>query len=147
MASGTRVPGGIRSLVNVRSLQLECARVFYESLLVPFLTYGSEIMIWREKERSRIRAVQMDNLGGLLGIRRMDKVPNARIMRLCGLTKGLDEHIDESVLRLFYYVERMENDRMAKRVYVGECAGSRSMVRLQKGWIDTVKNCYPRVVG
>ena len=31
----------------------------------------------REKERSRSRAVQMENLRGLLGIRRMDKVPNA----------------------------------------------------------------------
>ena len=49
------------------------------SLLVTVLTYGSETMIWREKERSIIRAVQMDNLRGLLGIRRMDKVPDARI--------------------------------------------------------------------
>ena len=30
-------------------------------------------MIWREKERSRIRFVYMDNLRSLLGIRRMDK--------------------------------------------------------------------------
>ena len=28
------------------------------------------MMIWREKERFSIRAVQMDNLRGLLGIRR-----------------------------------------------------------------------------
>ena len=37
-----RVAGAIRSLFNARSLQLECARVFHESLLVPVLTYGSE---------------------------------------------------------------------------------------------------------
>ena len=74
MASGRRVPGGIRSLVNARSLQLVCARVLHESLLMPLLTYGSETMIWREKERSRIKAVQRDNLRGLLGIRIMDKV-------------------------------------------------------------------------
>ena len=41
--------------------------------------YGSETMIWRDKERPRIRAVQMENIRGLLDIRRMDKVPNARI--------------------------------------------------------------------
>ena len=40
--------------------------------------YGSETMIWKEKEKSRIRVVQTDNLRGLLGIKRMDKVPNAR---------------------------------------------------------------------
>ena len=53
MTNGKRVAGAIRSLVNARSLQLECARVLHESLLVPVLTYGGETMIWREKERSK----------------------------------------------------------------------------------------------
>ena len=75
--SGRRVTGIIRSLVKARSLQLECAMVFHELLLVPVLTDGRESMIWREKKRSKIRAVQMDNLRSLLGIRRMDKVPKS----------------------------------------------------------------------
>ena len=41
----------------------------------------------------------MDNLKGLLGIRRMDRVPNERIRELCGVTNGVDERIDEGVLR------------------------------------------------
>ena len=62
-ASGRKVVGAFRSLVNCRSLQLECARILHESLLVPVLTYGSDdTMIWREKERSKIRTVQMENL-------------------------------------------------------------------------------------
>ena len=36
----------------------------------------------------------------------------------------------------------MERDRIAMRVYVGECGGSRSMVRPQKRWIDTGKGCF-----
>ena len=71
VASGRMVARTIRSPVNARRLQLECARVSHESLLVPVLTYGSE------KERSRTRAVQMDNLRGLPDIRRIDKAPNA----------------------------------------------------------------------
>ena len=65
----------------------------------------------------------MDNINGLLGIRRMNGVPNERIRKLCGVTKGIDESINKGVLRWFCYVERMENDRIAKRLYVGECAG------------------------
>ena len=49
--------------------------VLNETLLVPVFMYGNETMLWREKERSRVRAVQMDNLRRLLGIRRMDKSP------------------------------------------------------------------------
>ena len=74
----------------------------------------------------------MDNFKGLLGIRRMDRVPNARIRELCGVK------IDEGVLRWFGYVERIERDRIAKRVYVVECAGSCSVGRPRKRWIDTM---------
>ena len=41
----------------------------------------------------------MDNLRGLLGVRRMDRVLNVRIRELCGVAKGVDERTDESVLR------------------------------------------------
>ena len=41
----------------------------------------------------------------------MDRVPNARIRELCGMKKGLDEKIDESVLQWFSQVER---DRIAR---------------------------------
>ena len=35
----------------------------------------------------------------------------------------------------------MKNDRIAKKVYVGECADSRSVGSTRKRWIDTVKDC------
>ena len=34
----------------------------------------------------------------------------------------------------------MRSDRIAKRAYVGECAGSHSVGRTRKRWIDTVKD-------
>ena len=95
--------------------------------------YGSGTMFWKEKEISKVRAIQMDNLRGSLGIRRMDRVLNLRIRQLCGVRKGLDEMIDERVLRwLFCHVERTGRDKIAKRIYVGECAGSRSVCRPRK---------------
>ena len=77
--------------------------------------YGSETTLWKEEERSRIWAVQMDNIKGLLGIRRKNKVTNARIWELCEVTKGVDKMID-GVLQRFGHVERMENDRKAKSI-------------------------------
>ena len=58
-------------------------------MLVPVPMYGGDTMLWKEKERSRIRAVKMDNLRGLLDIRRMDKVPNAWIRELYRMKKDL----------------------------------------------------------
>ena len=45
--------------------------------------------------------------------------------------------IDEVVLWWSGHVERMENNRIAKRVYVGECAGSHTVDWKQERWIDT----------
>ena len=45
VASEKKVAGAIRSLVNARSLQLECVKVLHEYLLVPLFTYGSERML------------------------------------------------------------------------------------------------------
>ena len=47
VANGRSVAGTIRYLVNAKGLQLECAKVLHEVLLVPVLLYGSETMIWR----------------------------------------------------------------------------------------------------
>ena len=38
-------------------------------------------------------------------------------------------------------MERMERNRIAKKVYVGKWDSSRSVGRLRKRWIDTVKEC------
>ena len=54
VASGIRVAGTIRTLVNARNLQPKYARVLHESLFVPFVMYGNVTMIWKVKERSRL---------------------------------------------------------------------------------------------
>ena len=41
----------------------------------------------------------------------------------------------------------MEKDKIAKRVYIGECAGSHSVGRPRNRWIDTVKDCLRKRFG
>ena len=55
-------------------------------------------MIWREKGKFRIRAVQMDRIRGLLDIRRIDSVLNSQIRDMCRVMKEVDKRIDEGVL-------------------------------------------------
>ena len=49
-----------------------------------------------------------------------------------GMERGLSDH----------HAERMESDKIAKRVYVGVCAVSRSVGRPRKRWIDNVKGVF-----
>ena len=94
-------------------------------------------MIWREKERSFIRAVQMYNLRGLLDIRRMDKVLNAQIRQLCGVTKGVDEKIDESVFQWFCYVKKMGNGSISKGECIRCCLGDEPLTLMR--WNSLMK--------
>ena len=41
-------------------------------------------------------------------------------------------------------MERIENDRIAKRVYIGKCAGNPSVGRPRKRWIVTLKDCLKK---
>ena len=53
--------------------------MLHTTLFVPVLLYDTATMIWREKGRSR---------KGLLGIRRIYKVPNEWIRELLGVFSG-----------------------------------------------------------
>ena len=56
----------------------------------------------------------------------------------------MDEKINESVLQWLGHMERMENNTISKRVYELECAGSRTVGKPRKGWIDTMKDCLKK---
>ena len=53
------------------------------------------LVVWRKKERSRIRAVQMDNLRVLLFIRRMDRMPSTQLTEWWGVMKKVGERTGE----------------------------------------------------
>ena len=85
-----RVGRGLQVLLGLWLILVVCSLselVLHETLLEPALMYDCETMIWKEKGRPRIRT-EIDNLRGLQGIKRMDKVPNAPITEFSGVTKG-----------------------------------------------------------
>ena len=75
------------NMVSAKRLQLECAKVLHEALLLTVSLYGSETMVKRDRERAKFRVLQIDNLRDVLGIRRMNRVPNLRVKWLRGVTK------------------------------------------------------------
>ena len=68
---------------------------------------------------SRIRSIEMDNLRGLLGIRKIGRVLNARTRELSGMTKVVYKRIDEGVLQWFGNVERMVSCKARRMVHDG----------------------------
>ena len=53
----------------------------HDALVLPVLLYGSKAVVWKEKEKSWIRVMQVDSLRDLFFVR-IDKMLNARVREL-----------------------------------------------------------------
>ena len=54
-------------------------------------------MVPMRRERSRIKSVQMDNIRGLFGMRRIERKSKAQLRELGDVKKRVDERKDERV--------------------------------------------------
>ena len=87
--------------------------VLHETLVVLVLQcYG-------RRRRDRIGTIEMNNLIDLLGIRRMDIVPNSQIRELCRVTKAFMKVFSggSAIWKGWKMIGLLKE-------YVGECAGS-----------------------
>ena len=57
------------------------------------------------------------------------------------MKKVVNERINESTLRWFGHVERMDDRRSVKRMYSGKCVGNRPDGRQKKKWNESEKEC------
>ena len=116
----------------------------YEGIIEPSLLYGCEAWTLKLRERKRIEAVEMDCLRNICGLRRIDRVPNVEIRRRCGKSVSVGQRMDQGLLRWFGHVERMGDERLAKRVYESDVRGVRRRGRPRKCWMDGVKETLER---
>ena len=79
----------------------------------------------REKKRSRIESCANGQPERIVGYQENKESVESMGKREYGLTNGVGECVDESVLRWFGHIQRMGNDSITKRVYMGECMGRR----------------------
>ena len=69
----------------------------------------------------------------------MDRVRNEEVRRRAGIERELACRSNRRVLRWFGHVERMDEYRMARRVFMAEGSGGRVQGRPRLGWMDGVK--------
>ena len=89
----------------------------YEGIVEPSLLYGSEVWGLNMNDRKRIEVVEMICLRNICGVRRINRVRYDNIRRRCIKKAGVSERMDQSILKWFDDVERMEDDRLARKVY------------------------------
>ena len=97
-------------------VQMCCIRAFR------FLFYCIlRTLVSREKEMSMVKAVNLDKLRGLLGIRKMDRMLNIRVTELCKGRRVLIKGLMVVSPVIWHTKKNMETSRIGKIVYKREC--------------------------
>ena len=122
--AGNMVNGALHSFMNSRKVSNKARLAVHEGVLVPTLMYGSESWVWQKKHESRINAVEMRALRSMLEVKLSDRIRNSEIRKRCGLKEDVVTKIEKSMLRWFGHVERMNEERLTKKVYKASVNGS-----------------------
>ena len=120
---------------------MEITRGMYEGIIVPTALYGSETWILENKMKNRMDVAEMSCLGSMCRVTRRDRVKNEEIRRRCWLQRSLSGRGEAAVLRWFGHVERMEGERLVKKIYRAEVEGNRRRGRPRRRRMDGVKGC------
>ena len=136
--------GALKDVWKKRHISNEAKVGMYEGIIEPTLLYGCETWVMKKRDRKRIEAVEMNCLRNICGVRRIDRVSNAEIRRRCGKSGGVSQKMDQGVLRWFGHVERMGDERLARRVYESHVRGTRRRGRPRKCWMNGVNELLER---
>ncbi len=124
---GRKVVGSLGRIMKGRSVSMEVKRDLRNTVIAPTLTYASKTWAWNESQRSRVQAVEMSNLRSACGVSRMDGMSNESVYEHFGMCHvgegkkcGVAEEVTRQTLKWFGYMERMEESKMTRRVYVSE---------------------------
>ncbi|WP_435325978.1 hypothetical protein, partial [Klebsiella pneumoniae] len=72
-------------------------------------------------------------------VTRMDRVRNEEVRRRTGVLQEMSARAEQRVLQWFGHVERMDEERLVKKIAESEARGVRLRGRPRMGWMDSVK--------
>jgi hypothetical protein len=119
-------------------LSIDLKRGMYEGIVAPTLLYVSEVWAIGAAGIRRMEVMEIKCIRDMCGVSIMDKVRNEDVRRRCGSEVSIGERMDINVMRVYGYVERMEEERMVKSVYA-TVKGSRGREMSKKRWMDSGK--------
>ena len=103
------------------------------------IVYGSESWRMKVTERRKLNLLEMKCLRSMTGVSQLERVRNEVVRARTGVRRELAARVDTNVLRWFGHLERMDNERLLKKVMNVKVNGRNARGRPRFGWMDGVK--------
>ena len=136
---GCKVLGAMKGVMKYRGLGMNVKKVLYEKVVVPTVMYSSESWGMKVTERQKLSVFEMKCLRSMTGVSWLDRVRNKVVRARTGVRRELAARVDMNVLRWFGHVERMDIERLLKKVMNAKVDGRSARGRPRFGWMDGVK--------
>ena len=130
-------------LLKEKCISKQVKTTIYTTVLKPILTYGAECWSLTTRTSSRLQAAEMKVLRTIRGVTRLDRLRNEQIRSDLSVKPLLSE-IEESKLRWYGHVKRMDDRRLARRYLEWKPQGKRPVGRPRKRWLDGVGEALER---
>ena len=111
-----KVLGALKGVMKNRGLGMNVKKVLCEKVVVPTVMYGSESWGMKVTERQKLNVFEMKCLRSMTGVSQLERVRNEVVRARTGVRRELAARVDMNVLRWFGHVERMDNERLLKKV-------------------------------
>lgn len=143
---GRKVIGELDSILKGRMVSQEVKKSLRNSVLLPTLSYGSETWTASDEDLFKLRAVEMSFFRMAAGMNRLDGPSNREVYESFGMEEqalgidcGVVEWIKRSTLRWYGHVQRMDEDRMPRKIYGSQVSGTASSGRPPMVWEKKVE--------
>merc|ERR1712002_1362997 len=94
-----RAWGAFKDVWKNRHISREAKVGMYEGMIEPSLLYGCETWVLNVQDRRRMESVEMICLRNICGLRRIDRVTNVEIRKMCGKNLSVSERMDQGIHR------------------------------------------------
>ena len=116
VSEGCKVFCALKGVMKNRGLGMNVKKALYEKVVVPTVMYGSESWGMKVTERQKLNVFEIKCLRSMTGVSWLDRVRNEVVRARTGVRRELAARVDMNVLRWFGLVERMDNERLLKKV-------------------------------
>ena len=131
--------GNLKTIWKSKDILIKTKIYIYETLVLPILLYGSECWTLRKQDENKLLVTEMSWLRQILGVSRMQKLRNTNIRKQLNQECNIIQRIRTQRLQWFGHLERMSEDRIARKSLHSRVQGIRSAGRQRKRWIDNIE--------